>query len=315
MNKEFLGYSTDFKIRHSATSGGIGSSCLKYLFETNRISSALTFFFDESDLMYKPRIIYSFDDYQISGSIYHEIEIIKFIRENVNSIKGSFACFALPCQVKAIRNILSKNGIESYIFELYCSSQQEFSATEYLLERERIKKESVKHIKYRGDGWPSGISIMLKDGEEIKIPNNNSVWTKIFHSKLFIMNRCFSCNPATKSFADITLADPWRIENPEVEKVGKTLCCIRTERMDKVINEMLSNKLIDVAYLSDEKLNYSQEFTIKRKNNYRKNKKVNNLLRKFMKNKFLISFLLKNPLSFNLYIRIKNKLESILHKI
>ena len=103
--KSYIGYSTNSDIRYKATSGGIGTTIIKWLFDNKLIGTSISFEFDPITLRYVPKIIHSFDEYQICGSIYQEIDLIGFVKSHQNEIKGTLACFALPCQTKAIKSI------------------------------------------------------------------------------------------------------------------------------------------------------------------------------------------------------------------
>ena len=221
--KAYIAYSTDKELRWRATSGGAGSALLQYLFATKRVGTAVSFYYDVASLQYLPKLIYSFEEYQPVGSIYHEIDLPKFIKSHLDEIKGGFACFALPCQTRAIRHYVECAGHACFIIGLTCSSQQSFEATEYLLKRLHVRKADVAHIQYRGNGWPSGVQIRLKDGSEKFVPNGNSLWTQIFHSRLFVMPRCLRCQDTLNERADVTIADPWLREYMDSERIGKTL--------------------------------------------------------------------------------------------
>lgn len=260
-----LAYSNDVEIRYSATSGGIGSVLVHRMFERGIINSAISYEYNNKSLKYIPRIITSSKEYTVSGSIYHEISLYAYIREHINEIKSPFLCFALPCQVNPIKKLLDDNGIISYIIELTCSSQQSFEATEYMLKRVGVKKSDVSFLRYRGEGWPGGIRIELNNGTCVKVPNNDSVWTKIFHSHLFIMPRCFFCQPVRKTASDIKLADPWGIDFIGKETKGRSLCHVKSNNMAEILNEMFNDGLI--VYENREKSDflYSQRGIIARK--------------------------------------------------
>lgn len=136
-----IGCATDPDIRYKATSGGIGSAILKYLFESKIIQTSITFDYNNEDLQYIPRLIYRYEDYNVTGSIYQEIKLIQFIKQHIHEIRGGFACFVLPCQARAIRSILEKAGITNFIIGLTCSSQQNIEATYYFLKRIHIEKK------------------------------------------------------------------------------------------------------------------------------------------------------------------------------
>jgi coenzyme F420-reducing hydrogenase beta subunit len=309
MNNAYIGHASNQGIRYAATSGGIGSALLRYLFETDKIQTAVSFNFDKTTLQYFPKFIHSYDDYKIIGSIYHEIDLVKFIRDNIDNIKGNFACFALPCQVRQIQHICKSNNIPCFVFGLTCSSQQRIEATYYLCKRLNVNRQDIHSIQYRGNGWPSGIEIVKNDGEAINIPNNNSIWTQIFHSRLFIYKRCFYCTNTLNDFADVSLADPWLKENIENDKIGSTLIVLRTEYAQKVCNEAKKAKYIDLKKINENLITQSQHSTIVRKKSYKKHRKIIKLISSFWLSKKYIQFVTSNRLLFDLHCFIKEYIE------
>ena len=227
--KAFLAYSLDSDIRYKGTSGGVGSSLLKYLFEHRVIQTSISYEFNRKKIEYVPKIIHSFDEYKIVGSIYHDINLLGFIKENLAQIKGGFACFCLPCQTNSIRRVIEQTNQQCFLLGLTCSSQQQKAATYFLLEKLKIKAEDVRYLQYRGNGWPSGIQIELQSGQKIQIPNNDSVWTQIFHSRLFILPRCFMCENTLNSESDISMADPWLKSLQDKIGGGKTIIMVNSE--------------------------------------------------------------------------------------
>ena len=314
-SKVFIGYSSDDNIRYTATSGGVGSSILKYLFNSGKINSAISFTFDSSLLQYIPSIIYKYDDYKITGSIYHEIDLYKFLSDNIDIIRSPFCCFALPCQVKPIKYLLSKNRIENIIIGLTCSSQQSIEATFLLLKLKKIKKENVEYIQYRNNGWPSGLTIILKNGQQKFVSNNNSIWTKIFHSRLFIQKKCFKCNNTLNQFADISLADPWLKNYLAEEKIGQTLFSTNNLKSEDICQSAKTNKYIFYLELTDDELNISQRGTIARKLSYKKNRKIVKHLQKLFHSNIYKKIVTLNTLLFDCHCKIKNIIERILLKL
>ena len=320
-NDIILAYSNDSEVRQRATSGGIGSALVNRLFVQGRIKSAISFEYDETLLKYRPCIVASAEDYVVSGSIYHEINLYAYIREHIEEIKSPFLCFALPCQINPIKTLLDKKGIESYIVELTCSSQQTFEATEYLLKRVGISKSDVSSIRYRGEGWPGGVCITLKDGEAIRIPNNNSVWMRIFHSHLFVMPRCFFCQADRETASDIKLADPWGIDSPALEKLGRTFCHVKSERMAAVLNEMVHEGLISFECRSEKEFVQSQYGTIVRKNYNMRHPRLTKIMKSVLHNNVYRKSVLSLPFLFGMHCffytygcRCLYKLDKILGK-
>lgn len=305
----FIGYATNSQIRYSATSGGVGSALVKYLFEQKIIDTAISFDFDPKSLQYIPKIIHDFNEYKMHGSIYQEIDIVNFLKcSDLSVIERKVALFCLPCQSRPIRNLFAKLNKEVIIIGLTCSSQQSLEATHYLLHRLYINEDEVEYLQYRGNGWPSGIQIRKKNGESVFVPNNNSLWTQIFHSRLFIQQRCFGCQNTLNENSDIVLADPWLKDYLITEKEGQTLFAAYTEVGQYIVEKAFRKGYIVANSVGDDLLTKSQTGTILRKQSYKSHPTVRRLMKKI----FISSWykkIFKYPLLFKLHCKMKAKIE------
>lgn len=306
--RTFIGYSTENDIRHAATSGGVGSALIKYLFEEGIIGTSISFEYNNNTLEYVPKLIYRYEDYKPCGSIYHNVDIPAFVKANINEIRGNFACFAIPCQVRAIRYHIEKTGKKSYIIGLVCSSQQSIDATYYLLKRLKIDRNNVGHIQYRGNGWPSGVQITCKDGKKHFVKNNGSIWTEIFHSKLFIYKKCYKCDNTLNKFCDIVLADPWTIDKIEEGKQGRTLFASYTVIGENIVTEAEKHGYIKCEEIENEKLEKSQIYTINRKKSYANSRLVQKVLKPLYLSKYYKK-LVSPGFMFRIHCKIKNFIE------
>jgi len=307
----YLGYSLDKSLQYKATSGGVGSSLLRFLFEYNIIQSAISFNYNRQLLKYEPIIIYTYEDYDPQGSIYHEINLIRFIQSNIDKIRGTFACFSIPCQTKAIRRLLDSNNHNSIIIGLACSSQQTIEATQYLLKRLNVDSKEVFKIKYRGEGWPSGIKIKMLDEREFFIENNSSLWTDIFHSRLFVKRKCFFCQDTLNTNSDITLADPWLSYIINTERIGKSLVFINTVLGAEILKKAVKEQYLLLEFISVDEAIKSQIGTIERKKSYFHSRNLTEIMYTIFNNKFYRKLAL-NKYLFHLHIKFKNRLENFM---
>lgn len=310
-----IAHSTNTATRHKATSGGIGSCILQELFNEGYINSAISYKFNKKLLQYQPQIINKAEDYTPVGSIYHEISLINFIKNNISNISSPFFCFALPCQVSPIKRMLEKHGIESFIAELTCSSQQSHEATQYLIKRAGIENAVIEDIRYRGNGWPGGVSILLKDNKRIFFDNNNSLWNEIFHSHLFIMQRCFFCSPQKATHSDIQFADPWGIDIPDGKQEGNTMCYVKSEKAAKILNTLVDKESIEYHKIKKQDFYKSQMGTIVRKNFNIRHTNLTRFTRNILQSKVYKKVLLQHPTFFKLHCIIYRVSFKILHKI
>lgn len=308
--KSYVGYSTDADIRYKATSGGVGTSLIKWMFDNGIIGTSVSFDFDPVSLRYVPKMIHSFSEYAICGSIYQEIDLVGFIKSHLDEIKGTFACFTLPCQTRAVRTVVEKAGHDVIIIGLTCSSQQTLDATRYLLKRVGIGEADVNALQYRGNGWPSGIRIETRDGKKVFVPNSRSIWNKIFHSRLFIRQKCFKCQDTLNKHSDLSLADPW-LRQFSGEKTGKTLVVCNTDMGNTVLCRCASDGCVNLGNIEYSEVVKSQKGTIQRKSSYAYSPNLMNKCRNVLGNEKYRKIMLK-PMFFQLHCKLKSMIEKYL---
>ena len=264
----FVGYASDLNIRYASSSGGITTAIIKYLFDCKLINTVLGCTFNVNKCCYELKLIYSYNEYELTGSVYQDLDVIGFIRRNIKSIKGNILIICAPCQVKPIKYILNKNRIKSIIIDYFCSGQTTLEGTYCYYNFLGIKKTDVLNIRYRGNGWPNGIEIKLKNGKLIKKNNYTEPWSTLHRSGLFRPKRCHFCKLSESTDADISVGDPW-LEQYKNDDVGHTLFLVHTKEGLNIIEDMKSKSIAMVK-----EVDYSF-FTTSQKPNIEKKRKVN----------------------------------------
>jgi len=272
-SKYYIGYSSDTDIRFKSSSGGVGTAIIKYLLSLPEYGTAMTFLFNKEKCAYEPKLIYSFDEYNCCGSIYQDFDNIGFVKRNMDKIIGGIIVTCMPCQVRAIRNILNRHHINSFIISLCCSCQTIVEGTWCYYKFLGIDKKQVVNVQYRGNGWPSGIQITLEDGTVVKRANWSYPWTVMYSSLLFRPKRCLGCRHKTVSEADVNLADPWLKEYEDDDVTGNSIVILNTEESAKVYYEMLANDLVVSKQVDEETYIKSQKGTIEEKKKVIEHKK------------------------------------------
>lgn len=275
----YIGHSANDNIRYTASSGGVGTSIIKYLLEAKVYGTAMTFYFESEDCQYHPRLIYSFSDYNNCGSVYQDTDNIGFIRNNVENIRNGIIVTCMPCQVKPIKSILDRNNINHFIISLCCSGQTTVEGTWYYYKLLGIDKCDVVNMRYRGEGWPSGIQIALKNGDIILKDNYTYPWTLMHQSLLYRPKRCLYCTFKTDPDSDVSLADPWLKEYIGNDKIGNSV--IISNSKGKEVLKNMSNAGCVVLKEVDEKVYVkSQLGTIESKAQSNKHKSFNRVVKK-----------------------------------
>ena len=300
----YIGTSKEEIIRYKASSGGVGSTLIKYLLENDEYGTTMTFAFNINECKYEPKLIFDYKDYNNCGSIYQDTDTIGFIRNNIENIKNGIIVTCMPCQVKAIKSILERNNIKHFIISLCCSGQTTIQGTWCYYKFLGICKEEVSNIQYRGNGWPSGIQIKLKNGEVIKKDNYTYPWTLMHQSLLFRPKRCLSCTIKTSPDADISLADPWLKEYIEKDKVGNSVI-ICNEAGKNIVEEMADKGLLSLKEVDENTYVQSQLGTIQIKSKANRYKKYNKIIGKMgVEGSFYKNLFTNTPLMMKVHLII-----------
>jgi coenzyme F420 hydrogenase subunit beta len=265
----YILYSVDPVVRLTGTSGGFVTELNNFLYDKNKIKSSITFVFSGKEL-FKPHLIYKKENSIQTGSIYHEINLIKFLKDNINKIKSPIFIVCLPCQCKAIKIFLISHNIKFYLVSLICSQQCDKKATYNFLKNQDLDINKIKNLRYRGNGWPSGMQIIEKDGNKHFFPNSGSIWNMYFHSTIYTMKRCFYCKQTFGMSADFSVSDVWIPRYYKDDKIGHSAVCINSNKAEEIINEMKKNKRIKIVEeISPIDFFNSQIEAVKRKRAYK----------------------------------------------
>jgi coenzyme F420-reducing hydrogenase beta subunit len=307
----FVGRSEDKDIRIKSTSGGIGTSIVKYLLSTEEYDTALSFEFDKKRCMYIPKFIHDFTEYNNCGSIYQEIDIPNFLRAHLNEIGKGVILSAPPCQIPLIRKIFQPLQVNTFVISFCCSGQTTIEGTWKYYDIIGVKKEKVRKIQYRGNGWPSGIQIELDDGKIIYRDNWTKPWTDLFLSRLFSPKCCCLCKLVTSYNSDISLADPWLKKYRQNDTEGHTMYLVNTEKGKSVIVKMTNNGLISSVPSSEGEFFQAQKENVDKARRIEETKKMINIHLKLKKNRLFVKLA-----SYSLFtIRIHNKIMNVICRL
>lgn len=301
----YIGYTCNLEDRFNASSGGIGTAVTRYLLSEN-FGTAVSFIFNKEKKMYEPILIHEPEDVNVCGSIYQDIDITGFIKDNIDQIKGGIIVSCPPCQVSAIRSILNKHKISSFVISFCCSGQTSVEGTWKYYEFLGIKKDDVIDMQYRGKGWPSGIQIKLKNGGTILHRNWTEPWITIHQSNLFRPKRCFYCILDCSYKSDLSLADPWLKEYIENDKEGHTLFFSNTKLGESIVEKMRELKLIQFKETDYNSYYMAQQPNIEKKNRLRNQRREIEIDIKLTKKTIIRCFFTKNQTRMRLFIRIRN---------
>ncbi|MHC4131893.1 MAG: polysaccharide pyruvyl transferase family protein [Planctomycetota bacterium] len=261
----YTGYSTDSTIRWNATSGGIITSLLIFLLRNQLIDGALLTRISRDDpLKAEPFIARTENDIlSAMGSKYVPVALNQLLNQ-ILSESGKFAVVGLPCHIQGIRRaelkITRLRDKIIYHFGLACSRTMTLRGVEYILHKMNISLNDIAELKYRGEGWPSGLKVSLKNGDKKSLPMLGTWWSEIFGGYFFSHYYCTLCGDVLNEMSDISFADAYLPEVLKSDKLGTSILITRTSIGEELIKAATGNNAIEVSTVSPEDVLKSQLF-------------------------------------------------------
>lgn len=259
----YIGHSTDIDIRFQSASGGLVTQMLIFALDKGIIDGALvTRIKKDNPFEPEPFIARTREEIiEASKSKYFpvpaNIALSEILKSNENE---RFAVVGLPCHIQGLRKAQEYNKrLKDQIvlcFGLFCSHTVNFNGMDYLLNKFGIKKEDIKQIIWRADGWPGRLKLSLKNENAI-FDENNLYGLILFKPRFFTPRFCMFCTDAMSELADISFGDPWLPEFSD-EHIGKSIMISRSKIGEDFIKSANSHKVIELDEVHIDKAIRSQ---------------------------------------------------------
>ncbi|PKP58824.1 FeS-binding protein [Candidatus Atribacteria bacterium HGW-Atribacteria-1] len=319
----YVGCSIDENLRFESSSGGMITQILISALEKGIINGALvTRMKKDNPLIPEPFIARTRDEIiSAMGSKYCPVPVNIALNEILNSKEGEkFVVVGLPCHILGVRKaeLLIPKLKKKIVLHLgiLCSGIKSFFGTEFILERRGIKKENVKNIKYRGNGWPGYMQVEHPNGT-MYLSDTALLYYGGAFGTLFTNKCCISCNDFTAELSDISFGDAWNIEKKDTK--GTSLLISRSKIGEELIKKLSFDNKIKLENIERDIVVRSQSLIYSKKKLLRSN--INHMIR----DKLLSTItwfsthpnsLIRKYFSLNLYllILIKSKITKLLHK-
>jgi len=234
----YIGHSTDENLRFEASSGGVVTQLLITALEKGIIDGALVTRMRKDDPLIPDPFIARTKEEIISamGSKYCPVPANIMLKGIINSKKNEkFAVVGLPCHIIGIRKLemINKKLQEKIVLHvgIFCTCNISFFGTDFILKHINVKKESIKSIRYRGNGWPGCMQIEKNNGENIILPLLSVLYFGAIFPCFTNIN-CKKCNDYISFFSDISVGDPWGIKK---DVKGSSLLISRTMFGEEII--------------------------------------------------------------------------------
>lgn len=265
-----VGYALDPEVRYIGSSGGVISALCLHLLETGRVDFVAQIAVSAEDpLRNDMQISRSRGDVlRAAGSRYAPSAPLQSLQALL-ATGERFAFVGKPCDVAALRAYLrlkpELNAQIPVLLSFMCAGIPSLKGSHEVVEAMGGEVATLKHFRYRGDGWPGKARAEQADGRVFEMDYNTS-WGQILGKHLQF--RCKLCADGTGEFADVVCADAWHGKDgyPDfAEREGRSLILARTDTGKALLAEACHKQAIETATLPVEDIAGMQPYQLTRK--------------------------------------------------
>ncbi|PBC67171.1 Coenzyme F420 hydrogenase/dehydrogenase, beta subunit C-terminal domain [Fibrobacter sp. UWS1] len=255
----YSGYSRDDEIRLHSASGGVISQFLIYLLEQKIIDGAVVTGFSKDDNITPVSYIARCkeDVLNAKSTKYCPVSLNKIGNEIANS-EGKYVIVGIPCHIQGFRkrSAIDKKFKEHLfgLFSVYCSSNRNFNAQDFLFKKYGVMKTGISYFAYRDNGCLG--NMVINTGEKnISVPFIN------YYGRLrsfFKPHRCSLCVDHYGMLADVSFGD-LHIHPYSNDKVGISSWIVRNPVFEELFKKASDEGYIKMDPLEPHVLNESQK--------------------------------------------------------
>ena len=229
--RAYCGHATDPNIRRQGQSGGIVTSLLTHLLDTDQINKALVTRLPENGTL-RPVSFFAKNQEQLcqaQGSKYCPVALNATLPRNFRE-NDSIAVVGISCQIHGIRNVQTQNkSWRKHIFltiGLFCDRMLSYGAIDYLIEKGKADRSEVSTFRFKNKlhgKFPGNVCFDDKTGNKYEVSNQHRIECKDAYTPA----RCRLCFDKMNVLSDIAIGDAWGVRE---DKKGFSVILARTQR-------------------------------------------------------------------------------------
>lgn len=239
-------WSTDPKVRHRGSSGGVVSALAMHAIESGTAAGVLQVraradapLLNETVLNTTPEAVAS-----SAGSRYAPASPGERL-DLVEGAAGPCVVIGKPCDIAGTRVAANQrpalNDKIGLTIGIFCAGTPSTRTTEKMITSLGVTPETVSRLDYRGEGWPGHFRVETASGDRAATTYADAWDGTLSRGRQW---RCMICPDHTGEFADLSVGDPWyRKLSPD--EPGRSLVVVRTERGRAALARALANGALE----------------------------------------------------------------------
>lgn len=233
------GHAADKQLRYNGSSGGILSALAAYCLEKENMAFVLHTGMDP-ERPWQNRTIISRNRKEIlnnAGSRYASSSPCEWLQRIEESDRPCIF-IGKPCDAAAVamaRRLRPKLDKKlGAVLSFFCAGTPCSDATRDLVRNMGIDPQSVKKIRYRGEGWPGQFKVLYGNDLKEKRMTYMKSWGRVAVNRPF---RCHLCPDGLGALADVTSGDAWNKYSETEDNPGLSHVLVRTSRGQNLIQK------------------------------------------------------------------------------
>lgn len=250
-------WAVDSDVRHAGSSGGVLTALSAWLLETGRTKTIIGSRPSEAHptRTVPVNIMSKEDAMRSSGSRYAPVSNLVLF----NPTSTDNALVAKPCEASAAAQLQDALKVPAHgrpiVLSFFCAGTPSQRATDTLVTHLGVPVDSVRSLRYRGNGWPGDFEVATKDGITTGLSYDES-WGE--HLGRDVQWRCKFCVDGTGAHSDISVGDYWQSDDrgyPQfAEGAGRSVAIARTSRGHALLTEAAAAGVIYIEPLAVDKV-------------------------------------------------------------
>lgn len=237
------GYAADPEIRYRGSSGGVLSALALYCLERENMGFVLHTGSDDAQ-PWLNKTVQSRTRAELlsrTGSRYAPASPADGLAAIENSDRPC-VFIGKPCDTAAVmatrKEHLRLDRRLGLVLTFFCAGTPSTQGTFDLIDRMGVKRDAIEQLRYRGEGWPGGFTVISDQGTKRDFISYEKAWGALTR---YVSLRCHLCPDGLGRVADISCGDAWEKYDGASPNPGQSIVLVRTRRGQEILHRAVES--------------------------------------------------------------------------
>lgn len=261
----WFGWASDATVRYVGASGGVATALMQAALETEVVDAVVAVRMSAANpLEAESALCGSAEEVAACRGSKYNVVAVNTVLRTILDEPGRYVVVGLPCHIQGLRLAQrhSRRLRERIVFALgiFCGLTNEPRATAVAARQAGLDPACLRHVSYRGPGWPGGMRLVDRLGT-VRWRD----YPDYFDRQMAALTppRCRLCPDALAELADVSVGDAWLERFDGSDGVSDVI--VRTPAGERLLENAVGSLVLQPA--SPEEMVASQRETFRVKRN------------------------------------------------